>query len=228
VLVAGAIREARLRLWLAVWLPIVAVYALACSWLPRDSRYLVPILPLVSLAVVGAIASCAGRRRRSRFLAWILCLGCLAPGWLYGFYWMSRNGPVPVSPARRDAFLAQKVPCYSAVAWLNHTRGGRYAVWAYRAEQATYFADGRFMGDWAGLASYRRVLAVSPSPEALHRELHRLGADHLLLPAAFARDLPFPEDAAFRRWFEPVYHDAGARVYALAPTPAAGSPPAGR
>jgi hypothetical protein len=228
VLVAGAIRDARLRLWLAVWLPIVAVYALACSWLPRDSRYLVPILPLVSLAVVGAIAACAGRWRRSRFLARILCLGCLAPGWLYGFYWLSRNGPVPVSPARRDAFLAQKVPCYSAVAWLNHTRGGRYTVWAFRAEQATYFADGRFMGDWAGLASYRRVLAVSPSPEALHRELHRLGADHLLLSAAFARDLPFPEDAAFRRWFEPVYQDAGSRVYALAPTPAAGSPPAGR
>jgi len=215
VLVAGAIRDARWRRWLAVWLPIVAVYALACSWLPRDSRYLVLVLPLVSLAVVGSIAALAGRWRSSRLLAWGLCLGCLAPGWFYGFYWLARNGPVPLTPPRREAFLARKIPGYTAVAWLNRTRGKRYAVWAFRAEQATYFADGRFLGDLVGLASYRRVLAASPSPEALHRELHRLGADHLLLPAAFAQELPFPEDAAFRRWFEPVYQDPGARVYAL-------------
>ncbi|HSS78249.1 MAG TPA: hypothetical protein VLV54_16080 [Thermoanaerobaculia bacterium] len=230
LLVAGAIRDARWRRWLAVWLPIVAVYALACSWLPRDGRYLVPVLPLASLAVVGSIAACAGRWQGSRLLAWGLCLGCLAPGWLYGFYWMARNGPLPLTPPGREAFLARKIPGYTAVAWLNRMRGKRYTVWVFRDEQATYFADGRFLGDLTGLASYHRVLAASPSPEAFHRELHRLGADHLLLPAAFAKELPFPEDTAFRRWFEPVYQDAGSRVYALrpAPTPAAGSPPPGR
>jgi hypothetical protein len=229
LLVAGAIRDARLRLWLVVWLPVVAVFALACSWLPRDSRYLVPVLPLAGLAVVGSVAALAGRWRGSRLLAWVLCLGCLAPGWLYGFSWMARNGPLPLTPARREAFLARKVQGYAAVAWLNRTRGKAYTVWALHAEQATYFADGRFLGDWAGLASYGRVLAASPSPEALHRELRRLGADHLLLPTAAAKDLPFPEDAAFRSWFEPVHEDAGARIYALRrqPTRAAGSPPSG-
>jgi hypothetical protein len=160
----------------------------------------------------------------------MLCLGCLAPGWLYGLSWMARNGPVPLTPARREAFLAGKVQGYAAVSWLNRTRGSRYTVWALHAEQATYFADGRFLGDWAGRASFGRVLAASPSPEALHRELRRLGAGHLLVATPVGKDrtaLPFPEDAAFQRWFEPVYQDAGARVYALrqAPTRAAGSPP---
>ncbi|MFY9820134.1 MAG: glycosyltransferase family 39 protein [Thermoanaerobaculia bacterium] len=233
VIVAGAVRDARLRRWLAVWLPVVAVYALACSWLPRDSRYLVPVFPLAGLAVVGSVAACAGRWRSSRAFAWglcLLCLGCLAPGWLYGCFWMARNGPVPLTPAGREAFLANRVPGYAAVSWLNRTRGRAYTVWALHVEQATYFADGRFLGDWAGPASYGRVLAASPSPEALHRELRRLGADHLLLPTAFAKDRPFSEDAELRRWFEPVYQDADARVYVLrpAPTRAAGSPSSGR
>ena len=228
-LAAGAWRDSRLRRWLAVWLPVAAVYALACSWLPRDSRYLVPILPLMSLAVAGTVAAIAGPWRDSRVLVGVLCLGCLAPGWLYGFSWMARNRPVPLTPAQREAFLARKVPAYAAVSWLNHTRGRRYTVWAFQAEQATYFADGRFLGDWSGLASYGRVLAVSPTPEALHAELRRMGADHLLVPVAVGKTPPFSEDAAFLIWFLPVHRDAGAGVYALrpAPTRAAGPPPSG-
>ncbi len=224
LLAAGAVRDARVRLWLAV----AAAYALACSWLPRDSRYLVPVLPLVSVAVAGSLAVCAGPWRRSRLLAWVLCLGCLLPGWLYGLYSVERNGALPVTAAQRDAFLARKVPLYPAVAWLNRTRGA-YTVWGLYAEQVTYFAGGRFCGDLVGPASYGRVLAASPTPAAFHHELRRLGADHLLLPAAFARELPFPEDAAFQRWFEPVYQDANARVYALRgiATPAVGSRPSG-
>lgn len=233
VLAAGAWRDSRLRRWLAVWLPVAGVYALACSWLPRDSRYLVPLLPLLSVTVVGAIAATvaiAGRWQGSRVLAWGLCLGCLAPGWLYGFSWMVRNGPVPLTSNQREAFLARKVPGYSGISWLNHTLGKRYTVWGFHAEQVTYFADGRFLGDWAGLASYGRVLAVSPNPEALHAELRRLGADHLLVPAAAEKAPPFVEDAAFLSRFLPVYRDAGASMYVLrpAPTPAAGSLPSDR
>ncbi|HEX3556699.1 MAG TPA: glycosyltransferase family 39 protein [Thermoanaerobaculia bacterium] len=223
LLAAGVVRDARVRLWLAV----AAAYALACSWLPRDSRYLVPVLPLVSLAVAGSLAACAGRWRRSRLLAWVLCLGCLLPGWLYGLYTVQHYGALPVTAAQRDAFLARRIPVYAAVAWLNRTRGSAYTVWGLSAEQVTYFASGRFLGDLVGPASYGRVLAASPTPAAFHHELRRLGVDHFLLPAAFAGELPFPEDEAFRRWFEPVYQDANARVYALRgiATSAAGSRP---
>jgi hypothetical protein len=214
LLAAGILRDRRVRLWLA----ITAVYALACTWLPRDSRYLVPALPLVSLAVAGSVVLCIdrlGRWHRSRALAWALCLGCLAPGWLYGLYRAQRNGPLPVTPAAREAYLARKVPAYAAVAWLNRTRGSAYTVWALNAESVTYFAAGRYLGDWTGLASFDRVLAAGRTPETLHRELRRLGADHLLVPKAAGKGLPFPEDATFQRWFKLVYEDAEARVYAL-------------
>jgi hypothetical protein len=216
LLAAGAMRDRRVRLWLAV----VVAYAVACTWLPRDSRYLVPALPLVSLAVAGSVAVFGDRAsswRRSRPLAWALCLACLAPGWLYGFYRTQRNGPLPVTAAGREAYLARKVPLYTAVAWLNRTRGSAYTVWALNAENVNYFADGRYLGDWTGPASFSRVLAAGSTPEALHRELRRLGAGHLLVPTAAGKGLPFPEDAAFGRWFELVYEDAEARVYTLRP-----------
>ncbi len=217
LLVVGILRDRRVRLWLAV----AAVYTFLCTWLPRDSRYLVPALPLIALAVAGSISTLLGRAGRR--LAWALGLACLASGWLYGLYQVQRNGPVPMTAACREAYLARKLPLYPAVAWLNRTRGRAYTVWALNAEHLNYFAAGRYLGDWTGLASYSRVLAAGPNPEALHRELRRLGADHLLVPKSPGKGLPFPEGAAFQRWFELVYEDVEARVYTL--TPASQSPP---
>jgi hypothetical protein len=59
------------------------------------------------------------------------------------------------------------------------------------------------------------VLDGIRGPKDLHHRLRRLGAGYLLVTEA-KRDLPFPEDASFRRWFRPVYSDAHARVYELA------------
>jgi hypothetical protein len=41
-----------------------------------------------------------------------------------------------------------------------------------------------------------------------------LGAGYLLIPSR-VKVLPYPEDAAFQRWFQPVYADAEAHVYKL-------------
>jgi hypothetical protein len=216
LLALGAAREPRVR-----WpLGIAGLYTLAFLWLPRDSRYLVLILPLASLAVAGSAAVLL-RSWPSRRLAAALGLAAFLPGWLYAGYRIERQGPLPVTPAARDAYLARRLPAYPAIAWLNRTRGSAYTLWALYAENLAYFADGRFLGDFFGPASYGRVLASVRDAESFHRELRRLGATHLLIPARGAVGQaivpPVPEDEAFRRWFEPVYQDSGARLYALRP-----------
>jgi 4-amino-4-deoxy-L-arabinose transferase-like glycosyltransferase len=217
LLALGAARDARLRrpLWIA------GVYAFVCTWLPSDSRYFVPILPLASLALAGSVASAVHRWPRlapSRRLAAALCLGCLLPGWLYAGYRIARQGTLPVSPAAREAYLAHALPLYPAIAWLNRTRGSAYTVWALNAENMAYFADGRFRGDWIGLASFERVLGGLKGPADLHRRLRGLKVDYLLvnLPASKGLGrLSFPEDRELRSWFEPVYEDGAARIYRL-------------
>jgi hypothetical protein len=217
----GALRDARVRFLLAV----TVAYAFVFTWLPLDSRYLVPVLPLVSLAVASSVAVLVAmilaRARRwpglaSRRLAWGLALACLLPGWLYAVYRITRLGPLPLTQEARETYLARNLPLYPALAWLNRTRGSAYTLWALRAEDMVFFADGRFLGDWIGPASFGRVLDGLQGPADLHGRLRRLGADHLLIP----RDkggLPFPEDARLQPWFKPVYEDRWARLYELRP-----------
>jgi hypothetical protein len=147
-----------------------------------------------------------------------LCVLCFLPGWLYAGYKIRKQGPLPVTTTRREAYLARQLPLYPAIAFLNRARGRDFAVWALHAENMAYFADGRFLGDWFGPARFDAVLRGLRGPEDLHRRLRRLGADHLLVTARNG-GLPFPEDGPgaedFRRWFQPVYADPAARVFAL-------------
>jgi hypothetical protein len=202
----AAVRDVRVRLLLAV----AAVYSLVCFSLPPDARYFLPAVPLVSLAAAGALQPLLTRR------LWVagLCAGCLLPGWLYALHRIQRQGPVPLTPEAREAYLLDQLPVYRSLSWLNRTRGSAYTVWALDAERMAYFARGRSLGDWIGPASYGRVLAGLQGPEDLRRRLRRLGATHLLVTEE-GRDLPFPDDAAFRRRFRLVYADGHARVFSI-------------
>ncbi|MEO6191980.1 MAG: hypothetical protein ABIS20_03140 [Thermoanaerobaculia bacterium] len=212
----AAARDPRQRRLLA----LAAAYAVACAALPADSRYLVPITPMLSLSAAGALLYWLGRlpgraAGRRRLLIAGLCAGCFLPGWLYALYRLHRQGPLPLTPAAREAYLVRQQPVYPAVAWLNRTLGSGYTVWALHAENMAYYARGRFLGDWIGPASFRRVLLDLSSPEELHQRLRRLGADHFLTTHQGV-NLPFSEeDAAFQRWFQPLYADPYAHVYQL-------------
>jgi Dolichyl-phosphate-mannose-protein mannosyltransferase len=212
LLAFGALRNGRVR-WL---LGIAAVYSLIFTWLPTDSRYLVPLLPLVSVAIVGSLAT--ARLRLARPILACLCVVCLLPGWLYAIYRIERQGRPPVTAITREAYLARRLPLYPAIAWLNRTRGSGYCLYGLHAENMTYFAGGRFVGDWVGLGSFDRVLGGTRDAETLHRKLRGLGVTHLLVPERVR--LPFPE-VELRRGFQLVYRDANARLYALRAAPAA-------
>jgi hypothetical protein len=222
----AAFRDGRQRRLLG----LAALYAFVCLGLPPDARYLVPALPLVSLAAAGALLGVIEwmDERRPAVSRWAplrmqavvvaLSVACFLPGWLYPLYRARLQGPPPLTPAGREAYLARRQPVYPAVAFLNRTRGSAYALWAYHAENMAYYARGRFEGDWIGLARFDRMLGGLRGPEDFHARLRGVGADHLLLPSADPR-VPLPEDAAFRRWFAPVYADPYARVYRLRDLP---------
>jgi hypothetical protein len=204
LLLVGAIRDSRVRRLLAI--PVV--WTVVFLFLPPDSRYLVPILPPVSLALAGSIP--IGKR------PWLaaVCVLAFLPGWLYAGYRIARLGPPPVTAEGRDLYLARQLPLYPAVRELDRISSVAYA---FHAESMKYFYQGALYGDWIGEARYTRFFPLVESPAALHRELRRLGATHLLMsrsPGA-VRPPPIGETAEWRRWFRRVYEDPAAEIFVL-------------
>lgn len=204
LLLAGAFRDARVRRLLVIPL----VWGVVFLFLPPDSRYLVTVLPLVSLALAGLAGTVTLPKR---FLP-AVCLLAFLPGWLYAGYRIARQGPLPATAGERDVYLARKLPLYPAVRHLDRISSVAYA---FHAENMKYFHGGTLYGDWIGPASYGRFLPLVGKPAALHRELRGLGASHLLLiksgPAAVR-----PKSPDWPRWFRRVYEDPAAEVFVLA------------
>jgi 4-amino-4-deoxy-L-arabinose transferase-like glycosyltransferase len=208
LVLTGAWRDPRLRRLVLVAL----VYALVSVAFPPDVRYLTAVLPVLSLVL--AVELVFRLRLQGGASVVVLCLLCLLPSLGWAGYRFLRQGPLPVTVEQREHYLAQALPVWPALQFLNRTSGERYTVYALHAERMTYFAEGRFLGDWNGPARYGRVLPLISDPEALWRELRRLGADHLLVVEGTGVRLP-ENDPGFRRLFLKVYADGVSDIFRL-------------
>jgi 4-amino-4-deoxy-L-arabinose transferase-like glycosyltransferase len=205
----AAIRDGRVRRMLLFTL----AYVLFALSLPGESRFFLPVLPLVSVAAGAGTALLLRRTGRQVIAGAVFVL--LLPGWLYVARHVRRLGALPVTAEQRNEFLAKRLPAYPAIRYLNRTSGRNYTVYAFHAENMAYFAEGRFLGDWFGPASFEKVLASGGTPEALHSKLRALGVDYLLVLEERAPDLTL-DSPQFAKRFRIVYSDPHARVFALA------------
>lgn len=213
-LVTGAIRDRSLRRLVL----LAVVYVLVSLVLPPDVRYLAAILPALSLVLAVELTFRWGERWRGPVTA-AFCLLCLLPSWGWAGYRILWQGAVPVTVEQRDLYLERQLPVWPALRFLNQTRGSDYTVYAFHAENMLSLSKGRFLGDWNGPARYDRLLPLVEHPEALWRQLRRLGVDHLLVVQRKGVRLPAGEPR-FRRLFRKVYSDGTADVFELtAPRP---------
>lgn len=190
----------------------VLAYGLVFLIVPPDARYLVAVLPLLSLALALSV-DLLPKSLPPRALAALAILAFL-PGWLYAGYRLARQGPVPASAEARDRYLAGQLPIWPAVRFLNRTQGSRYTVYAFHAENMVYLADGRFLGDWNGPGRFSVMEPLTRDPAALHRKLRELGAGYLLMIDCCGLVLPV-EDPEFRARFQRIYSDGTSEIFAL-------------
>lgn len=185
-LVATIVLARRWRLALVV----VAYLVLFVVRMPADSRFLLPLVPLVAVPAAEAVAARWPVRRVA-----LLALVAAAPLVLYPLAWIHRHGIPPTTDAGREAFLARTIPAYRA---LRHAGPGR--IYTCGGEQLAYFGGDRFLGDHFGPYAYARVFGAADP--------------HRVLAAWNVRWLLVNERACPPEWLARVIGPDVRRVYA--------------
>jgi hypothetical protein len=197
ITVIAAIRNRR-----AAFLSIVCIgYIAIFTFLPQDSRYLLPLLPLVSVAAAIAIAPLLS----TRMIA-IVSMLAIAPGVAYAGYRVWRQGPPPLTNAQRRQYPETHIPELRA---LEHRGPGR--IYVCGAEQLKYYGGEELLGDVIGPYANQTIFGNAKNADDLARALTQLRIRYLLVskqhsPPAWQR-LPSPP------FFDRVYGDDGAELW---------------
>lgn len=216
LLIIGVLKNPHVR-WL---LAIAAAYLLFWFLSFQILRYLLPILPMLILAITATFDQLAEKIKiRRHAVQAVLVIAVMAvfifPGWTYALYKIERYGPLPATTEQRDAFLSQVHLPYEAIRYLNKLRGRDNVVYVLYAENMAYFVDGVFLGDWLGPARYSRVLGKLASGTALYDELRAIGADYFLYTTHRYR-APLPDDPSFYSHFRLIYARPYVQLFELA------------
>ncbi len=203
VTIIAAARDRRAVFLSALCAGYIAIFLI---FLPQDSRYLIPLLPLVSVAAASAVG-------RWKSLTVAFSVLSIAAGLAYAGYRLMKQGPLPLDAAQRRQYLERRIPEYRA---LERRGGGR--IYVCGAEQLKYFGGDDLLGDVVGPLSTERIIGGSRDADELSRSLARRGVRELLVSRRACRPEWQRLPAAPR--FELVYADAGAALWR------AGLPPA--
>ncbi|MEA2327008.1 MAG: hypothetical protein QOE68_1967 [Thermoanaerobaculia bacterium] len=185
----------------AAFLSVVCIgYIAIFTFLPQDSRYLLPLLPLVSVGAATAIAPLLSKR-----VLIVLSLLAIAPGVAYAGYRLWRQGPPPLTEARRRQYLEAHIPEYRAL-----ERRGAGRMYVCGAEQLKYFGDD-VLGDVIGPYANQTIFGDANNAEDLFRALRPLNIRYLLISKRRCR-------AAWQRFpsppfFEHIYADDAAELW---------------
>jgi len=133
------------------------------------------------------------------------------PAWHYAKNSFA-NTPLPITPERRNSYLAQQLPSYPAYQLLNRTRGHDYALYAFGDTNMSYYADGRFMGDWFGPARFSDFLPKLQDPAAFYNALKMLGVNFFLIEERDFRPNSVHGDQNFFAFLDDPFFDTHFKI----------------
>jgi hypothetical protein len=174
---------------------IAFVYIVAFTFLPADSRYLVPMLPLLFLEAASHIPSLSRRTLAA------LTLLVLLPGPAYAIYRIVHDGP-------HEGFVERNLPQVRA---LRHA-GALMRVYNCGAEELIGHAEGIYRGDHWGLSAYWDVLGTGKDAALMHGNLRARDLNALLVVKKRCPFLALPANG-----FTLLYEDETAQLWRVDP-----------
>ncbi len=194
-----------------------------------DMRFIVPILPLLSIVTAVAIEHVlhhkfpyVQKRISGPLLAVAGFIVLISPGWTYAV--IKSPGPVPVTQKQRDFWLAGQLPAYPALQYLNRLKGRNYTVYTLFSHKMAYYAEGRLVaaifvpGGYTNVfdGDYREGKLIGGRP--LYQTLRRLGADYFMLETDEV-PVKLPQDNFFKERFKLAYERSHLQLFELVEEP---------
>jgi Dolichyl-phosphate-mannose-protein mannosyltransferase len=216
IAIVVSIRRVRVAGLLALTIAYVIFWLLTV----RDSRFLVPVLPLLGLATMGSLTLLLAKLPwpRKPFLHHgITIIGIVVlmyPGWKYGVKQQAERGPIPVNQTERDNYLSRQLQSYPAHRLLNSLGGSNYVLYTMQDENLAYFSNGTQKGDYFGPSSYSRIWDKLDNGQLLYHELKSMGANYFLVNND-RRKLDLPRDIFFESHFKPLYQEKNVRLFEI-------------
>lgn len=197
-------------------LGLVGVYAVFWLVTVQDLRFLLPIFPVLNLALAFGLERCMRfvGSRVGRLSNVGIAILFLFPGFFYAGYKIHQRGLLPVTTETRQDYLSREIPGYDAIRLLNETEGSGYTAYGLHTSRLCYYADGRLLGDQTGPYAFRRVLSVFGNSPALYDELRGLGARFFLVDSRKSK-ARLPADRFFAQRFRLVWRDSGFALYEI-------------
>lgn len=227
--VAFAVTNRRISFLLA----LTAGFTLCWFFAFQQFRYLLPVLPLMSIAVAAPVDHLIVRLPWKRLWNHKLITAAVSavlifPGWQQGNLTVRSQGIFPFTQQRRDAYLARAFPTYPIIKYLNDFDTDNYTVYVLYNENMTYFPNGQFIGDHFGRGAYNNFLEKLNSGESLYSYLKTMGVDYLVVPSHFHwvagnKRIPIilPSDSFFQSHFKLIYSANDVQLFELMAVPLA-------
>jgi hypothetical protein len=181
---------------------------------PTHGHYFTIVAPIWALLLAAGLARLVGEGPRRRWLAAAAIVVALG-GPAYAIYRIGLLGPPPATAVGRDRLLAEQLPAYPAILFLNGEAGGQ-TVWAAGPVMArmTSYYGGILLGDVNGADSVGRIEKRAAELGSLGAAIEEVGAGWLLVESGEKGWQKLAEDD---KRLERVFADPGAAVWRLRP-----------
>jgi len=192
---------------------IMIVYTIFWFYSFQIARYLFPLLPVLSLLGGWSLQNIGNHLNINKqwycnFVVAILILyGCVN-----SIKTIKNNGPMPITASQKFDYLAERIPTYKAISFLNNIERGNAVVYSLFDEGSVFYHKNKVIGDWFGYGSYINIAPYINDPFLLQSALKKYGANYLLINRKKIRDTSvLHKNNAFKL----IYSDQNAIIFKI-------------
>jgi hypothetical protein len=215
-----AIKNRNIRLLVTV----ATAYTLFWFYTAQVFRYLLPALPILSVAAGAALSELLAwnplvrRAGSTSFVTLAIVVLLCQNSWNHIRRSPNNAAAIPINQQQRDDYLAHRLPSYRAYKLLREQGKKDHTLYTVYDENMNYFSEGKFLGDFFGPARYAVIWDKLNSGQALYSQLTSLGADYFLVNTR-VHSVPLPRDDSFRQHFREIYSAGGTTLFELREQP---------